>query len=251
MKIIKNDKEKLVFVAELNETLANAIRRSVNEIQTLAIDEVTFYKNDSALYDELIAHRLGLIPIEFEKLQDKEKCTCKGKGCGKCTAQLKLVAQGPKMVESSLLKGTKVIYDKMPIVLLTEGQELELTASARMGKGVEHIKYLPGLVYYRNVAEIQVNKECDSCKECVKACPQNILAEEKGKIKIKDVYKCDLCEACVESCKKHGENAIKIIPGKEIIFFIESYGSITPKDILVNAVKALESNLDDVMKEIK
>ena len=64
IKIISKDKEKLAFKTDMNETLANAIRRSVFEIPMLSIEEVEFMKNDSALYDEVIAHRLGLLPLK-------------------------------------------------------------------------------------------------------------------------------------------------------------------------------------------
>ncbi len=50
--------------------LANALRRSVDEIPVLAINEVDIYKNDSALYDEIIAHRLGLIVLKNQKLKE-------------------------------------------------------------------------------------------------------------------------------------------------------------------------------------
>lgn len=236
MKIIEKSKEKIIFIAEIDESLANAIRRSVLEIPILAIDEVEIHKNDSALYDEVIAHRLGLIPLENEKLDLKNECSCKGKGCSKCTIQLKLVAKGPGTIYSSALKGkAKPVYDNIPIVILNEKQELELIAFASPGKGIEHAKYSPGLVYYRNLAEIKIDKS-KLDKECVEACPHKIITE-KG-VNEKDIYKCDLCEACVEKCK-----GIEVKPTKEIIFFIESFRQITAEEILVEAVKALKENL--------
>src|SRR3989344_121951 len=243
MKIIKNTDEKLVFIEEIEESLANAIRRSLNEIHTIAIDEVTFYKNDSALYDEIIAHRLGLIPLKNEKLGDIKECSCKGKGCNKCTIELKLSGKGPATIYSGELKGGDVVYDKMPIILLTGEQEIELVAHARTGIGKEHIKFSPGLAYYRNIAEININKDCNDCKECVQACPKNVLEDDKGKIKINDLYACDLCEACVEACKKSGKKAIEIKPGKEILFTIESWGGMPAKNIFQAAVKVLGENL--------
>ena len=250
--MLKNEKDKMVFVEEMDETLANAIRRSVNEIETMAIDEVTFYKNDSALYDEIIAHRMGLIPFRNEKLVAMRDCSCKGKGCNRCTISLKLKASGPATVYSGDLKGNaEVVHDKIPIVILTEGQEIELEAHIRTGKGSQHIKFSPGLVYYRHVAEIDFEKDCDACKEAVEICPQKILEEDKGKLKVKDIYKCDLCEACIEACKKKGKNCINIKPGKEIMFFIESYGSIPAKEIFAKAVVALNDNLEQLQKEIK
>ena len=63
MKIVEKKDNRIGILIDGNESLANALRRSINEIPNVAIDEIEFYKNDSALYDEIIAHRLGLIPI--------------------------------------------------------------------------------------------------------------------------------------------------------------------------------------------
>lgn len=245
MKIIKKDKDKVIFTEEAEESLANAIRRSVLEIPILAIDEVEIHKNDSALYDEVIAHRLGLTPLEMEKgMSLKEECSCKGKGCSKCTVQLKLVAKGPCIVYSGDLKGkAKAVFDKMPIVILNEDQELEMICFATLGKGVQHAKYAPGLVYYRNLAEIKVDRGNKLAKECIEACPQGILKE--AGVDEKEIYKCDLCEACVEKCKGKG---IQVKPSNELIFFIESFGQLKAGEILDEAVEALKENLKALEK---
>jgi len=248
MRIIQKDSGKLIFSANMKESLANAIRRSVLEVPVLAIDEVEIYKNDSALYDETVAHRLGLVPIKMESdMNLKKDCTCDGKGCGKCSVQLKLVAKGPGMVYSGELKGKgEVVYDNIPITLLREDQELELVATAVLGMGTEHAKFSPGLAYYRNLAEIEI-KNCDACKECVKACPLGLISVDK-KAEIKEAWKCDLCEVCVETCKKKGKDAIKIKPSEELVFFVESFGQMDAKDIFIEAVKALKSNLKEAEK---
>ena len=86
MKAILNTPEKLVLRIEANDSLANALRRSILEIPTLAIDEVEIFKNDSALYDEILSHRLGLIPIKTEKgASEKTKIEFKLSKKGPCT----------------------------------------------------------------------------------------------------------------------------------------------------------------------
>ncbi|MBU1136577.1 MAG: DNA-directed RNA polymerase subunit D [Nanoarchaeota archaeon] len=248
MKTTKKTPEKVEFVEEISESLANAIRRSASEIPILAIDEIEFIKNDSVLYDEVLALRLGLIPLKTPKdMIIREKCSCKGKGCSKCSIQLKICEKGPCVVYSKSMKGkTEAVYAEIPIVNLVQNQELELIATAKIGTGKEHTKFSPGLVYYRNVAEIETDSNCDSCKECVEACPQKILKINKNKIEFIDKYKCDLCESCVEECKKHGKNCIKIIPGKEIAFFIESWGQIPAEEIFYQAVKIIKNNLNQL-----
>lgn len=70
-------------------SVANAIRRvMIAEVPTMAINLVEVYENTSALADEYIVHRLGLIPLDsehvdrFEYAQDCEDCD---DVCHKCS----------------------------------------------------------------------------------------------------------------------------------------------------------------------
>jgi DNA-directed RNA polymerase subunit D len=253
IKIIEKTKEKISFETDIEESLANAIRRSVLEIPLLAIDEIEFKENDSALYDEVLAHRLGLVPLIADKsIKEQEKCGCEGKGCNKCTVSLKLKAKGPCTVYSKELKGrANPVYENIPLVILEKGQELEFLAKAKLGKAVNHTKFSPGLVYYRNLAKIEIDKSCNKCKQCIEACPQKILQIEKDKVGVKNIYKCDLCGACVEACKEQGKESIKISKDNNLIFFIESWGQIKPEEIFKEAVESLKNNLKEIEKQIK
>ncbi len=68
---------------ELIETdlaIANSLRRiMISEVPTLTIDLVELRENTSALHDEFIAHRLGLIPLVSEQVDSfatAEECAC-------------------------------------------------------------------------------------------------------------------------------------------------------------------------------
>ncbi|MBI2629132.1 DNA-directed RNA polymerase subunit D [Candidatus Pacearchaeota archaeon] len=251
----KTEKNKAIFVLGTDETLANTIRRSSNEIGIVAIEEVEIHKNDSALYDEILSHRLGLIPLkENRKLNYTEECSCDGKGCNKCQIQLSLKAKGPCMVYSGNFKGDiKIIYEKMPIVLLDKNQELELIAFVRLGKAVTHAKFSPGLVFYRHISDIAV-KNADQAEKIFERLKSSILNPPKGKLKNGETYQCsedmDYIETLIESTENKNK-AIEVKQGKEIVFIIESWGQLEPKEIFSESVKVLESNLKEVLKTIK
>ncbi len=248
IEIINSEEDKISFITDMSPTLANAIRRSSLEIPILAIDEVEFIKNDSALYDEIIAHRLGLTPLKTEKLNEIEKCICKGKGCSKCTSSFKLSAKGPGTVYSDGLKPKSSVLYKMPLTLLEENQEIEFVAKARVGRAVDHSKYSPGLVFYRDYAEIKIN---GGDEEIAKACPTHAIELTEGKLRISDLNKCDLCMACVEVSKKSGGDSIEVKPSGKLIFFIESWKQISAKEILEESINSLNKNLKELSKQMK
>jgi DNA-directed RNA polymerase subunit D len=226
--------DKLLVALDTNEELANAVRRSVSEIPVLAIDEVDFYKNDSALYDQIIAHRLGLVPLKNQKLKKDD------------VMQLKLSAIGPKEVLSGEL-GDDVVFSKMPIVILDKEQELELVARARTGIGREHAKFTPGLVFYRIMPKITIAKEGEKYANLAETYPK-IFSFENGKLKVREngEVNCDLDQDDV--AKYEG---IKITPSEKITFVIESYGQMDSKEIFLDAVKALRNNLSELSKGLK
>ena len=236
MEIINKKNNQITFVAEIDESLANAIRRCLNQIPIIAIDEVEISKNDSPLYDETIAHRIGLIPLKMSKLTDT-------------IDKLNLSVKKEGMVYSEkFIGGLKVVYDKIPITSLKKGQELELIATAKVGKGEEHAKFSPGLMFYRNVVDIKIEKDCP--QEVINICPQKILKLENGKIIVNDNYKCDMCEACVELCEKQRKKSIKLIPTKELIITLESFGQLTIEEILKGSIKELKKDLAEFSKKI-
>ena len=230
MKKLMQDKNNLVFSCSIETGIANAIRRSVNEIPILAIDEVDIYKNDSALYDQILAHRLGLIPLKNQKIAEGKSIS------------VKLKKKGEDVLAGEF--GKDIVYPEMPIVYLEKGQELEIVARARQGTGKEHAKFVPGLVYYKYLNKIKIDKEGEKWTELAELYPE--IFEFEDKLKVVDEWKGDLEPEDVENFK-----GVKIEQTKEMVFFIESWGMIEAKDIFLDAIKALKGNLEKVGKAIK
>jgi len=92
LEVLEISEHKLSFVVEgISIEMANAIRRIIqSEIPVMGIDEVIILKNDSPLYDEIISHRLGLIPLttDLDTYKLPRDCTCGGYGCPLCQVSL-------------------------------------------------------------------------------------------------------------------------------------------------------------------
>jgi len=226
--------EKIAFELDMSFELANAIRRSVAEIPILAVDEVDIYKNDSALYDEYVSHRIGLMPLKNQKLGKDKTISLK----------LKSKGEGNKTEVLSGEFGKDVVYEDMPLVLLGKDQEIEVVARAKQGKGVEHAKYIPGLAYYRNACKIKIDKEGEKHSELAEIYPN--IFEFDGKLKVKNSWACDLDQDDVKSFK-----GISIDETGNLVFIIESWGQIKPEEIFLESIKALKDNLDELSKALK
>jgi len=235
METIIKTPEEVSFVSDMNISLANAIRRSAGEIPIVAIDEADIYKNDSALYDEIIAHRLGLVSLKNQKLKADQTIELKLKGKGK--------GEKTEILAGEL--GEMVVYPETPIVLLGEGQEIKIVARAKTGKGIDHAKFMPGLVYYKHLAKIKLSGDGDKQTELAEIYPE-VFEMFGEKIKVKNAAACDLDN---EDMKDYP--GVEISFDNKLVFSIESWGQIEAKDIFIESCKALKGNLSEVSKAIK
>ena len=253
IKILNKSQNKLVFIINgINSALANTLRRlMIGEVPVLAIDTVEFNKNSSALYDEFIAHRLGLIPLktDLKSYNLKEECKCKGKGCAICELKLILKAEGSGIVYSSQLKSSDPkaipVYEEMPIVELTKKQSLELTATAILGKGKVHAKFSPGLVYYRGYPMLNV-KDKGKLKK-VEEVLKDFVTVKGENIQIKDI------STWKESYEEMLEmNDVEVVNSKEdFVFYLESWGQLRPEEIVKKALEIFDEKLDEFSDKLK
>ncbi|MGK0208784.1 MAG: DNA-directed RNA polymerase subunit D [Patescibacteria group bacterium] len=234
MELQTKTNEKITFTAEINVSLANALRRSLNEVPVLAVTECDVYKNDSALYDEIIAHRLGLVPLKHQKLKGDQTVELKFKA--------KVKGDAEYVLSSEL--GSDSVYQDIPIVLLANNQEIEIVARAGMGKGVDHSKFSPGLMYYNHLPNIKIGKEAQSNTELAQLYPE--VFEFKNKLAVKDASKCTLDQDDFKDFP-----GITVTEDNNLVISIESWGQMSAKDILIESAKVLKTNLNELKKAIK
>lgn len=236
-----------LILKDIDPGTANAIRRTIlSEVPTLTIEDVRIVENSSSLYDEIIAHRLGLIPIktDLELFNFREKCKCKGKGCPSCTLELTLNIECKKdhrTVYSHDLKSQDPKLkpvEGIPIVRLGKNQKISLEAEAVLGTGKEHAKWQPAVAGYKYYPIVKINSKCNMCKECIDACPVNILKVQNDKVTVTDLKLCTLCNSCAEACDA---GAIDVKgDDRKFIFKLESQGALSPKEIFKKACEILE-----------
>lgn len=238
METIKKTEDKLIFTMKMPTSLANSIRRSALRIPILAIDEVEIEKNDSALYDETLAHRIGLVPLKMNK-DIKEDSVVK----------LKLSSKNPGYVYSQELKGdVEVAYGKIPLTLLKEGQEVKLKGKAITGIGLDHAKFAPGIFTYRIISEITIPKKYK--EKISKLYPENLIKEKGDSIIIKDDKEKTIIDYCEGLCQRDKED-FNIKDTEDLLFIIETYGQIKVEEIFKQSVEILKKELKDFSKEFK
>ncbi|AOA65147.1 RNA polymerase II subunit B44 [Komagataella phaffii CBS 7435] len=159
------DDEVELMLSDVNLSLANSLRRTMlAEVPTLAIDLVEIKMNTSVLADEFISHRLGLIPLvseDVEEMKYSRDCTCEDY-CDECSVVLELSArhEGEEgttdVYSSSLIKvsgpgnlnvGEPVRRDDYDqgilLCKLRNHQELNIRCIAKKGIAKEHAKWSP------------------------------------------------------------------------------------------------------------
>ena len=251
-------KKAVIKFEETQPYFVNSLRRTMlSELPKLAIDDVIIYDNTSPLFDEIIAHRLSMLPIptDLSLLSYKDECVCKGKGCPNCTVRYTLSKEGEGTVYSGDLQPSEktwaITEDKIPIVRLYGDQRLILEVEAVLGKAKDHAKWqgvqAPS---YRMDYTIEFDKsKASDVKDFVDKLPDG-LAEIKGeKIVLKDDLKLPAFESYMERKKI---DFIKIKRDtNNFTFHFETDGALQAKDALYETAKLLEGKYSEFAKKLK
>jgi DNA-directed RNA polymerase subunit D len=260
-----------LILEDVDPNFANSLRRTlVADIPKMAIDDVEFhlgpirgdegdeYESVTPLFDEVIAHRLGMIPIptDSDLYTYRDECKdCAGEGCPNCTIMYSLNKKGPSTVYSGDLEpvgdsSLKVVDQKIPIVKLGDGQAMLVYATAVLGTGKNHAKWqvAHGVGYkYFPVIEVDCDK-CDFCGMCAELCPRDVFNVKKKSVDVKSPLNCNFCMTCVEDCPK---KCISVDgdPTK-LHFHFETDGSLKAVDALRYALDSLADKLEDLGKKV-
>jgi len=253
VKILKETDEKIKFIVQgIDSTLAGELRRiMMSEIPIMAIDSVDFTENESVLYNEVIAHRLGLIPLVFDikKFHFKEEDE---KADSLSEVVLVISKKGPGMVYTKDIKSSdpdvKPLYDNIPIVELFDAQKLKLEASASLGYAKNHARYQAAIAHYRYFPTAVLKDKLTNPEEVMKSCPKNAIKIDGEKVSV--TMDCDLCKECIKVAKPKGVLQIEGDPTR-FIFNVESISGLNPEEIVLSAIDILKEKAKDFGKEVK
>jgi DNA-directed RNA polymerase II subunit RPB3 len=242
---------------------------------------VNIRANTSPLFDEFLAHRLGLIPlnsVDVSKYEYSRKCNC-NEPCEACsvTFLLRIKCEQESMEvttdhiravnnDCSVVPVRLEGEDPILIVKLRRNQELDMTMIAKKGIGKEHSKWSPVCsVVMQHEPEIDfldkgsyINKlSINQKKELVNSCPTKVYRydEIKKSVEIENQLNCTYCEECVNKIESFGldkNKTIKISPkNNRFLFKVESTGSLKAEQIVIDAFKELKSKLTEVYNKVE
>lgn len=142
----ENDEVLKIKLTDANEAIANSLRRAMMvKVPTLAAKHLEVTVNDSPLFDEILANRVGQVPFTIPENIDEDD-----------TVHLALKQEGPTTVTANDIQANNDEAEPVNDAKLTrlkEDQKLEFEAEAELNTGEAHAKHQGGTVGYEKTDE--------------------------------------------------------------------------------------------------
>ncbi|XDV50381.1 hypothetical protein PO909_019449 [Leuciscus waleckii] len=288
--IVNSDENTLEFdMIGIDAAIANAFRRILlAEVPTMAIEKVFIYNNTSIIQDEILSHRLGLVPIkadprlfEYRNAEDQE-----GTEIDTIQLQLKVkCSRNPRaskdssdhkelylnhMVYSGDIKWLPVgnqadvfadakigpVHEDILLAQLRPGQELDIVMHCVKGIGKDHAKFSPvATASYRLLPDITLlqtieGEQAERLKRCFS--PGVIELENVNGRKVAKVVNSRL-DTCSREVLRHDDlkNLVKLGRVRDhFIFSVESTGILPPDVLVTEAINVLISKCQKFLTEL-
>lgn len=267
----------------VDASFANALRRiMMAEVEVMAIDRVVISANDTPIADEVLANRLGLIPIRADALKFKEWDSQLGMAprVDNCIKyELNVVARkkdvAPRdgtvhvlskelkrvpmdMSEEEELETTEtevdlagegdLVFDDIMLAKMNPGMRLQATCYAKRGTGAIHTKWSPvSCASYRMMPSIEFTSsiEGESAEELKRICPQDVYDVEDSHAFVKDLRSCTMCMECT----RIGSAKDKILLRRSedvFVFTVEGVGQLDVRQVVTRAIDVLQTKCERV-----
>jgi len=238
--IERGDRSSRFLVRGLSPAFANGIRRAmVADVPTFSMDTVRFVENTSVMFDEMIALRLGLIPLTtpLDDFEIGESVT------------VALDVEGPATVYSRDIESADDLVvpadENVPIIELKEGQRLEFEADAVLDRGKEHAKHQGGVsVGYRHLQQVTLGDDLGEFDEQDSRILRGVIETPDGEIVPTSEFDHDLTE-------RYPGREIEVtdVPGA-YVFHVETDGSFPVSELVLRAADELGSRADELHEAV-
>ncbi|XP_026273622.1 DNA-directed RNA polymerases I and III subunit RPAC1 [Frankliniella occidentalis] len=291
IEIVRYNKTEMEFdLIGVHAAIANAFRRVLlSEVPSMAIEKVKIFNNTSLIQDEVLAHRLGLIPLradprmfeykadptadptEQDTLEFELKIKCKWNSSSHKDAThpddlyrnhnvySKHLKWMPIGGQADIFKPDQVgpVFEDILINKMRPGHEMDLRLLAVKGLGKDHAKFSPvATASYRLLPEITLTKDVEGeMAERLQKCfsPGVIDVEDNGhgrkKAKVKDAR----YDSCSRNVFRYDDlkDSVKMARVKDhYIFTIESVGALPPDVLFIEALKVLKKKCTYFLDEL-
>ncbi|XP_063957877.1 DNA-directed RNA polymerases I and III subunit RPAC1-like [Lytechinus pictus] len=288
--VIRLTKTELEFdMVGVDPAVANAFRRILlAEVPTMAVEKVFIFNNTSIIQDEVLAHRLGLIPIKadpriFEYRQEGDET-----GSEEDTIEFQLKVKCTKNPNASkdatdpdeLYKNSKVttehfkwnpigsqeqthgpkafapVDNDILIAKLRPGQEIDLKMHCVKGVGKDHAKFSPvATASYRLMPEIKlteniIGERAKKLQQCFS--PGVIEVEKRNGVPVA-VVACPRKDTCSREVFSHDDlkDCVKLNRIRDhFIFSVESTGALLPDELVSEAIKILRAKCKTFQQDL-
>ncbi|GMG26795.1 unnamed protein product [Ambrosiozyma monospora] len=267
----------------IDTSIANAFRRiMIAEVPSVAAEHVYVFNNTSVIQDEVLAHRIGLIPLKVDPdtltwvdqtVDEKDRFT----DDNTIVLSLDVVCtKNPNAVPGdnraeNLYRNSNVYakdlkfepqgrqtetFEKNPVVpcdpnillaKLRPGQEISLRVHCILGIGSDHAKFSPvSTASYRLLPVIDILKPIagSDALEFQKCFPSGVIdIKENGEAFVKDARKDTVSREVLRHEKFNG----KVKLGRQrdhFIFNVESTGAMPPEEIFFKSVRVLRNKAE-------
>jgi DNA-directed RNA polymerase II subunit RPB3 len=241
-------------LSECDLSMANSLRRvMLAEVPTMAIDLVEIEVNTSVIPDEMLAHRLGLVPLVSAAVEDfryNRECSC-AQHCPQCSVELTLSVrctgeQTRDIWDSDLVSNHDSVrplshptpsnpHPVSPVLVakLRKNQEIKLRCIAKKGIGKEHAKWAPSSA---------IGFEYD---------PDNLLRHTD--FWVEEDADSEWPKSRHAELERYPQDSEAYVPGAEptkFFFDLETAGTMRPGAIVAQGLAVLQSKLAAVQVAI-
>jgi len=272
--ILELDEERVVFdLIGVDASIANALRRiMLAEVPTMAVEYVYMKDNTTVIQDEVLSHRIGLIPIKADARKfdwapkdpsmylssnvivlqlDVRKREGGDDIQTVYSGALKWVPQGDQLADFGE-NGLGVVHDDIILAKLQGNDHIDLEAHCVKGLGKDHQKFSPvATASYRLLPDVQFGAPVTGplATELKEMCPMDVFdIEDVGGVATATAARprnCTMCRECIRQDGWQDGSRVQLLrKADHFIFSVESTGSMPPEEIVKQAIAVLKNKAD-------